>query len=41
VLDILLLADQVEPALWRTLRSELARLAQETASGGEPKRDLR
>ena len=41
VLDILLLVDQVEPALWRTLRAELARLALGTARGGEPKRDLR
>ena len=41
VLDILLLADQVEPALWRTLRAELARLALEAATGGEPRRDLR
>lgn len=41
VLDILLLVDQVEPELWRTLRAELARLAPETARGGEPNRDLR
>jgi hypothetical protein len=41
LLDILLLADQVEPALWRTLRAELARLAPDAARGGEPKRDLR
>jgi hypothetical protein len=41
VLDILLLADQIEPALWRTLRAELARLALEAPRSGEPKRDLR
>ena len=41
VLDILLLVDQIEPVLWRTLRAELARLALDTAGNGEPKRDLR
>jgi len=41
VLDILLLVDQIEPVLWRTLRAELARLALEAPGSGEPKRDLR
>jgi hypothetical protein len=40
VLDILLLVDQIEPVLWRSLRAELARLALD-AAGGEPRRDLR
>lgn len=42
VLDILLLADQVDPMLWRTLRAELARLTSEEAASGNPGRpDLR
>jgi hypothetical protein len=41
-LDILLLADQVDPILWRMLRAELARLGPEGATGGNPShRDLR
>ena len=41
-LDILLLADQVDPILWRTLRAELARLTPEGAMSGDPSRkDLR
>ena len=40
-LDILLLADQVEPVLWRTLRADLARLTSDTPPYGEPKRHLR
>ncbi len=38
VLDILLLADQVDPILWRTLRAELARLTPEGVSGDNPGR---
>jgi len=42
VLDILLLADQVDPILWRTLRAELARLTPDGIGGGNPgRRDLR
>jgi hypothetical protein len=41
-LDILLLADQVDPILWRMLRAELARLKPEVAGSGNPsRRDLR
>ncbi len=40
-LDVLLLADQVEPVLWRTLRAELARPTPAAATSGQPKRDLR
>jgi hypothetical protein len=41
-LDILLLADQVDPIAWRALRAELTRLAQEGPAPGNPrKRDLR
>ena len=41
-LDILLLADQVDPTIWRALRAELARLGQEGPASGNPsKRDLR
>jgi hypothetical protein len=41
-LDILLLADQVDPILWRALRAELARLTPDGVGGGKPgKRDLR
>jgi hypothetical protein len=40
VLDILLLTDQLEPATWRALRAELARVQPATASG-DPGRDLR
>jgi hypothetical protein len=40
-LDLLLLADQVEPELWRRLRAELARRTPEGAASGEPRRDLR
>jgi hypothetical protein len=39
-LDVLLLADQLEPETWRTLRAELARVQPATASG-DPGRDLR
>ena len=40
-LDILLLADRVDPILWRTLRAELARLTPEGATAGKPdRRDL-
>jgi hypothetical protein len=38
-LDILLLADQLDPILWRTLRAELARLGPE--SGNPGRADLR
>jgi hypothetical protein len=41
VLDILLLADQIEPKLWRMFRSELARLATDAETTGDPGRDLR
>jgi len=41
-LDILLLVDQVDPILWRTLRAELARLTPERPAGDNPtRRDLR
>ncbi len=40
-LDILLLADQIEPNLWRMLRSELARVAPGGEVTGDPGRDLR
>jgi hypothetical protein len=41
-LDILLLVDQVDPIVWRTLRAELARLMPEGAAGDDPRRrDLR
>jgi len=41
-LDILLLADQVDPILWRRLRAELARLAADDGTSGDPgRRDLR
>jgi len=41
-LDILLLADQVDPIVWRSLRAELARLTPERHTGGNPRRrDLR
>jgi hypothetical protein len=41
-LHILLLADQIDPILWRTLRAELARLSPEGAASGHPGRpDLR
>ena len=39
---ILLLADQVDPTLWRMLRGELARLTPDGARSGDPsRRDLR
>jgi len=41
-LDILLLADQVDPIVWRTLRAELARLTPDGPKSGNPsRRDLR
>lgn len=41
-LDILLLADQVDPTLWRMLRAELARPAPDGARSANPRnRDLR
>jgi hypothetical protein len=41
-LDILLLADQVDPIVWRTLRAELARLTADGSTSGNPRRlDLR
>jgi hypothetical protein len=39
---LLLLADQFDPIVWRTLRAELARLSPEQAAGFDPSRlDLR
>jgi hypothetical protein len=41
-LDILLLADQVDPILWRMLRAELARLGADGAVSDNPgRRELR
>jgi hypothetical protein len=37
-LDILLLVDQVDPTVWRTFRAELARLAPQGATSGNPRR---
>jgi hypothetical protein len=41
-LEVLLLADQLEPTLWRTLRAELARPpADAKPASGDPRGDLR
>jgi hypothetical protein len=41
-LDILLLADQVDPTIWRSIRAELARLTPDRSTSGNPGRpDLR